>query len=58
MNSNDALHLMLALLVLGFALLGTGYTFRDKGAGVALMLAGSAVVLTTIGARIIRVVSL
>lgn len=58
MNSTDALHLMLALLVLGFVLLGTGFNFRDKGVGVALMMGGSAVLLVTIGARIIRVVSL
>lgn len=58
MNPTDALHLMLTLLVLGFLLLGVGFHFRDKGFGVALMMSGSAVVLTTIGVRIIRAVSL
>lgn len=58
MNPIDALHLMLGLLVLGFLLLGIGFHFRDKGIGVALMMAGSAVVLTTIAVRIIRAVSL
>lgn len=58
LNPIDALHLMLALLVLGFMLLGIGFNFRDKGVGVLLMMAGSAVVLTTIGVRIIRAVSL
>lgn len=58
MNPTDALHLMLSLLVLGFMLLGVGFHFRDKGVGVALMMAGSAVLLTTIAARIIRAVSL
>lgn len=58
MNPTDALHLMLSLLVLGFMLLGVGFHFRDKGVGVALMMAGSAMLLTTIAARIIRAVSL
>lgn len=58
MEPTDALHLMLVLLVSGFLLLGVGFHFRDKGFGVALMLAGSAVVLTTIAVRIIRAVSL
>jgi hypothetical protein len=58
MNPTDALHLMLTLLVLGFLVLGVGFHFRDKGFGVALMMFGSAVVLITIGARIIRAVSL
>ena len=58
MNPTDALHLMLGLLVLGFLLLGVGFNFRDRGFGVALMMAGSAVVLTTIAVRIIRAVSL
>lgn len=58
MNPFDALHLMIGLLVLGFLLLGVGFHFRDKGFGVALMLAGSAVTLTTIATRIIRAVSL
>lgn len=58
MNPTDALHLMLSLLVLGFMLLGVGFHFRDKGVGVALMMAGSAVLLATIAARIIRAVSL
>lgn len=58
MNPTDALHLMLSLLVLGFLLLGVGFNFRDRGFGVALMMAGSAVVLTTIAVRIIRAVSL
>lgn len=58
MNPTDALHLMLSLLVLGFLLLGMGFNFRDKGWGVMLMMAGSAVVLVTIAVRIIRAVSL
>lgn len=58
MNPSDALHLMLSLLLLGFLLLGLGFHFRDKGVGVVLMMAGSAVVLTTIAVRIIRAVSL
>lgn len=58
MNPTDALHLMLSLLALGFLLLGLGFNFRDKGWGVALMMAGSAVVLITIAVRIIRAVSL
>lgn len=58
MNPTDALHLMLTLLVFGFLVLGVGFHFRDKGFGVALMMLGSAVVLITIGARIIRAVSL
>ena len=58
MNPTDALHLMLCLLVFGFLLLGLGFNFRDKGWGIALMMAGSIVVLTTIGVRIIRAVSL
>ena len=58
MNPTDALHLMLGLLVLGFLLLGIGFNLRDKGLGVRLMMAGTAVVLTTIGVRIIRAVSL
>ena len=58
MNVTDQLHLMLSLLVLGFLLLGIGFNFRDKGLGVGLMLAGSAVVLVTIGTRILKAVSL
>lgn len=58
MTAIDELHLMLSLLVLGFLLLGVGFSFRDKGWGVALMMAGSAVVLLTIAARIIDAVTL
>ncbi|NLY58478.1 MAG: hypothetical protein GX071_08110 [Gammaproteobacteria bacterium] len=58
MTAIDELHLMLSLLVLGFLLLGVGFNFRDKGWGVALMMAGSAVVLLTIAARIIDAVTL
>lgn len=58
MIPTDELHLMLVLLVIGFLLLGTGFSFRDKGWGVALMLFGSAVVLVTIGTRILEAVSL
>lgn len=54
----DELHLMLGLLVLGFLLLGTGFNFRDKGWGVAVMMAGAVVLLATIAARIIDAVSL
>lgn len=49
---------MLGLLVIGFLLLGTGFSFRDKGWGVGLMLFGSAVLLVTIGTRILEAVSL
>lgn len=58
MTETDQFHLMLSLLVLGFILLGTGFNFRDKGWGVALMLLGAAVLLTTVGARILEAVSL
>ncbi|MFA5678760.1 MAG: hypothetical protein WC953_10190 [Pseudomonas sp.] len=58
MTSIDELHLMLSLLVLGFLLLGVGFNFRDKGWGVALMMAGSATILITIAVRIIDAVSL
>ena len=58
MTAIDELHLMLSLLVLGFLLLGVGFNFRDKGWGVALMMAGSAVVLLTIAARIFDAVTL
>lgn len=54
----DQLHLMLSLLVLGFLLLGIGFSFRDKGWGVGVMLFGSAMLLVTIGVRILRAVSL
>lgn len=54
----DQLHLMLSLLVLGFLLLGIGFSFRDKGWGVGVMLSGSAMLLVTIGVRILRAVSL
>lgn len=49
---------MLGLLLLGFLLLGVGFSFRDKGWGVGLMLFGSVVLLTTIAVRILRAVSL
>ncbi|CEA03831.1 hypothetical protein BN1049_01250 [Pseudomonas saudimassiliensis] len=58
MTETDQFHLMLSLLVFGFILLGTGFSFRDKGWGVALMLFGSAVLLVTVGARILEAVSL
>ncbi|WP_193073257.1 hypothetical protein [Pseudomonas sp. FME51] len=58
MTVTDQLHLMLSLLVLGFLLLGIGFSFRDKGWGVGLMLSGSAVLLVTIGTRILKAVSL
>lgn len=58
MTAIDEVHVMLGLLVLGFLILGTGFSFRDKGWGVALMLAGSAVLLITIAVRIIEAVSL
>ncbi|MEJ6655399.1 MAG: hypothetical protein QNL70_05285 [Pseudomonas sp.] len=58
MTVTDQLHLMLSLLVLGFLLLGIGFSFRDKGWGVGLMLFGSAVLLVTIGTRILKAVSL
>lgn len=58
MSSTDEFHLMLGLLVLGFLLLGVGFNFRDKGWGVAVMMAGSAVLLGTVAARIIEAVSL
>lgn len=54
----DQFHLMLCLLVLGFLLLGVGFSFRDKGWGVAVMLSGSVVLLVTVGARILSAVSL
>ena len=58
MTEIDQLHLMLSLLVLGFLLLGIGFSFRDKGWGVGVMLSGSAMLLVTIGVRILRAVSL
>lgn len=58
MNPTDQLHTMLGLLLLGFLLLGVGFSFRDKGWGVGLMLFGSVVLLTTIAVRILRAVSL
>lgn len=58
MNPTDQLHTMLGLLLLGFLLLGIGFSFRDKGWGVGLMLFGSVVLLTTIAVRILRAVSL
>ncbi|WP_158256757.1 hypothetical protein [Pseudomonas sp. MYb185] len=58
MTAIDEVHLMLGLLVLGFLILGTGFSFRDKGWGVALMLSGAAILLITIATRIIEAVSL
>ena len=58
MTAIDEVHLMLGLLVLGFLILGTGFSFRDKGWGVALMLGGAAILLITIATRIIEAVSL
>lgn len=58
MTETDQFHLMLSLLVFGFILLGTGFNFRDKGWGVAVMLFGAAVLLVTVGTRILAAVSL
>ncbi|SDS81990.1 hypothetical protein SAMN05216198_2868 [Halopseudomonas litoralis] len=58
MIPTDQLHTMLGLLLFGFLMLGIGFSFRDKGWGVGLMLFGSAVLLVTIGTRILKAVSL
>ena len=49
---------MLVLLVSGFLLLGVGFHFRDKGVGIAIMMAGAVVLLGTVAVRIIKAVSI
>lgn len=45
----DNYHIMIALLLAGFLLLGIGFTNRETGWGVALVWAGWLVMLIPIG---------
>lgn len=54
----DEFKLMLGLLILGFIALAVGFSFRDKGWGVWLMLIGSACLVITVATSILRAVAL
>lgn len=58
MSLMDEFKLMLGLLILGFIALAVGFSFRDKGWGVWLMLIGSACLVITVATSILRAVAL